>query len=186
MQVNLLDYVKKYTLLEKGEAASIISDLEDKDVWQKHTFNNPYNNHDKAISGENEPETCTTYIKAHNLLMERLWRLIQAYINDIASPVFDSWSGFSAPKYIKYSKNQTMARHCDHIHTLFQGGNGVPILTIICALNDNYEGGKLMLLDEEYSFESGEIVIFPSNFMYPHEVTPVESGIRYSFAAWVY
>ena len=29
------------------------------------------------------------------------------------------------------------------------------------------------------------LVIWPSNFIYPHRFTPVESGTRYSVVAWL-
>ena len=34
--------------------------------------------------------------------------------------------------------------------------------------------------------QTGDILIFPSNFMYPHRVEPVKKGIRFSFVSWVY
>ena len=30
----------------------------------------------------------------------------------------------------------------------------------------------------------GHVVIWPSNFMYPHAVEPVKKGIRYSVVSW--
>ena len=34
--------------------------------------------------------------------------------------------------------------------------------------------------------KKGDLLIFPSNFMYPHRVEPVLSGIRYSYISWVW
>jgi predicted 2-oxoglutarate/Fe(II)-dependent dioxygenase YbiX len=30
----------------------------------------------------------------------------------------------------------------------------------------------------------GSIMVFPSNFLYPHKVTEVTNGTRYSFVSW--
>ena len=30
----------------------------------------------------------------------------------------------------------------------------------------------------------GDIIIFPANFMYPHRITPITSGVRYSIVTW--
>ena len=81
-----------------------------------------------------------------------------------------------------------MKEHCDHIHDLFDGNTrGVPILTIVCALNDNYQGGEFVLFqDEPYKLDKGDIIMFPSNFLYPHRVDTVTDGIRYSYASWVW
>jgi len=59
-------------------------------------------------------------------------------------------------------------------------------LSIIGVLNDDYEGGELMFHDKEYETKTGDVVIFPSNFLYPHMVNPVTKGTRYSFVSWVY
>lgn len=54
------------------------------------------------------------------------------------------------------------------------------------ALNDDYEGGEFAFFDRElvYKLKKGDALMFPSNFMYPHEVMPVTSGTRYSIVTW--
>jgi predicted 2-oxoglutarate/Fe(II)-dependent dioxygenase YbiX len=53
-------------------------------------------------------------------------------------------------------------------------------------LNDNYEGGEFAFFDRElkYKLKKGSCIMFPSNFMYPHEIMPVISGTRYSIVTW--
>jgi predicted 2-oxoglutarate/Fe(II)-dependent dioxygenase YbiX len=53
-------------------------------------------------------------------------------------------------------------------------------------LNDEYEGGEFAFFDREIIIRGGKgsIVMFPSNFMFPHEVMPVTSGTRYSIITW--
>jgi predicted 2-oxoglutarate/Fe(II)-dependent dioxygenase YbiX len=54
------------------------------------------------------------------------------------------------------------------------------------ALNDDYEGGEFAFFDRElvYNLKKGSCIMFPSNFMYPHEIMPVTSGTRYSIVTW--
>jgi len=54
------------------------------------------------------------------------------------------------------------------------------------ALNDDYEGGEFAFFDRElvYKLKKGACIVFPSNFMYPHEIMPVTSGTRYSIVTW--
>ena len=54
------------------------------------------------------------------------------------------------------------------------------------VLNDDYEGGEFAFFNKEltYKIEKGSCIMFPSNFMYPHEITPVTSGTRYSIVTW--
>lgn len=54
------------------------------------------------------------------------------------------------------------------------------------ALNDDYEGGEWGFFDREIIVKApkGSAVMFPSNFMYPHEIMPVTKGVRYSIITW--
>ena len=54
------------------------------------------------------------------------------------------------------------------------------------ALNDDYEGGEFTFFNRElvYRLKKGSCIMFPSNFMYPHEIMPVTSGTRYSIITW--
>jgi predicted 2-oxoglutarate/Fe(II)-dependent dioxygenase YbiX len=80
-----------------------------------------------------------------------------------------------------------MREHYDHIHSLFDGKlKGIPILSIVGLLNDNYEGGEFLIRREQVKLARGDILIFPSNFMYPHEVKDITKGIRYSFVSWAF
>ena len=54
------------------------------------------------------------------------------------------------------------------------------------ALNDDYEGGEWAFWNKEIKIKAkkGSVVMFPSNFMYPHEILPVTKGTRYSIITW--
>ena len=58
-------------------------------------------------------------------------------------------------------------------------------------LNDSYEGGDLVFCDQNkneikrFNLGKGSIVFFPGNFMYPHAITPITKGTRYSIVAWL-
>ena len=64
-------------------------------------------------------------------------------------------------------------------------------LSIIMNLNDEYKGGDLVFTDQKNNvvkrlkLGKGSIVFFPSNFMYPHGITPITEGTRYSIVAWL-
>ena len=61
-----------------------------------------------------------------------------------------------------------MKNHCDHIQTQFDGKrNGIPILSIIGILNDDYEGGDLVMFgDKKIGTKKGDLIIFPSYFLF--------------------
>ena len=98
-------------------------------------------------------------------------------------------TGGSVPRYNRYETGQRMHRHVDHIYSCFDGEQkGIPVISLIGFLNDDYEGGELVFtLDaEKYVMKPkrGDIVVFPSAFPWEHEVLPVVSGERYSFVSW--
>jgi predicted 2-oxoglutarate/Fe(II)-dependent dioxygenase YbiX len=63
---------------------------------------------------------------------------------------------------------------------------GIPILTVLGVLNDDYEGGEFILIDEKINLSKGDMLVFPSNFMFPHKVEPVTKGTRYTFISWIW
>jgi hypothetical protein len=60
--------------------------------------------------------------------------------------------------------------------------------TVSCsfALNDDYEGGEFAFFDRKikYKLKKGSAILFPSNFMFPHEILCVTKGTRYSIITW--
>jgi predicted 2-oxoglutarate/Fe(II)-dependent dioxygenase YbiX len=62
------------------------------------------------------------------------------------------------------------------------------VLTILVGLNsvNDYEGGELFVQNQEngIKLDRGDVVAFPSNFMYPHKVTPVTKGERKVLIIW--
>tara|TARA_R100001163_G_C5066790_1_gene205433 strand:- start:2452 stop:3045 length:594 start_codon:yes stop_codon:yes gene_type:complete len=85
---------------------------------------------------------------------------------------------------LKYENNGHYRFHVDH-------GKAVPrTISCIFFVNDNYKGGELAFKfpgsSQELVIEkkSNRLIIWPSNFLYPHAVKPVTEGIRYSVVAW--
>tara|TARA_R100000988_G_scaffold95340_1_gene61540 strand:+ start:1322 stop:1855 length:534 start_codon:yes stop_codon:yes gene_type:complete len=62
------------------------------------------------------------------------------------------------------------------------------VLSCSLILNDNYDGGDFVFFDEEYLIKKkkGSIVMFPSNFCFPHAVTPVSNGDRHAIITWIH
>ena len=91
-------------------------------------------------------------------------------------------------RFNRYDIGTEMRDHCDHIQSIFDGERkGVPILTVLGLLNDEFQGGEfVMWCDKKIELKTGDLVIFPSNFLYPHRVEPIIKGRRYSFVSWVW
>ena len=85
---------------------------------------------------------------------------------------------------LKYEKTNHYDFHVDggeHFNRTFSA---------ILFLNNDYKGGELVFKtlegDQEITFKPipGSLIIWPSNFLYPHSVKPVSEGIRYTIVAW--
>ena len=81
-----------------------------------------------------------------------------------------------------------MEEHWDSVYGLFEGERrGTPTLSIIGTLNDDYEGGEFIMFgDKKIDMKTGDLLIFPSTFLYPHKVNPVTKGSRYSYVSWTW
>ena len=92
-------------------------------------------------------------------------------------------------RFNKYNLGTTMKSLIDHIRGLFQEApdrqKGIPILSIVGLLNDDFIGGEFILCGNEIKLKKNSLLIWPANFMYPHEVAPIKEGTRYSFVAWL-
>ena len=111
---------------------------------------------------------------------------MKEHLSDI--PWYDYYRGFTDPKFIKYKQTNDMTEHCDHVRHVFDGKRkGIPTVSIVGSLSDDYEGGYLRFWDkEDYFLGKGEVIFFPSNFLYPHRVTEITRGVRYTFVSWVW
>ena len=94
---------------------------------------------------------------------------------------------FSQVRFNRYKVGTKMRLHHDHIQSIFDGKlKGIPIISIVGLLNDNYHGGEFICRGKEIKLVRGDILLFPSNFMYPHQVKEIIKGVRYSFVSWAF
>ncbi len=61
-------------------------------------------------------------------------------------------------------------------------------LSISLLLNDDFEGGDFLFFNDDHKApkKQGGAVVFPSNFCFPHRVSPVIKNDRYSIITWIH
>lgn len=186
---NLQDYVKVYeNFIDEETRLGAIEEIKNID-WQMHSFYRA--SVGDYVRFDNELDIGYSLGTYGKRIQDQIWFAINRYITEdmaFCSNWYASWNGYAQVRFNKYDETTKMKLHCDHIHSLFDGHRkGIPILTVLGALNDNYEGGEfLMFNDKQVDIPAGAVIIFPSNFLYPHEVKPVKSGTRYSYVSWVW
>jgi predicted 2-oxoglutarate/Fe(II)-dependent dioxygenase YbiX len=59
--------------------------------------------------------------------------------------------------------------------------------TISICLNDDYKGGDFGFFNnkKKYKLKTGDVLMFPSNFMFPHCVNKITKGTRYQLLLWI-
>ena len=189
MEKHLDAYIKVYDAIPKELCDETVKLLSNSEIdWQQHLFYNRATETEFSRSGEKELDVSYEITATNEELMRIVWESIHKYITELNFHWFDGWAGFSALRFNKYSESRLMAKHCDHISSMFDGERrGVPILSIVGVLNDDYEGGEFVMFDDTtIELPKGSLLVFPSNFLYPHEVLPVTKGTRHTFVSWVW
>ena len=85
----------------------------------------------------------------------------------------------------KYEKGGYMSLHCDNIHHSHGQQYGFPQASVLLFLNDDFKGGQFIVSELQLNISKGDVLIFPSNFMFPHEVKKVTKGTRWSIISWL-
>ena len=76
---------------------------------------------------------------------------------------------------LKYEPGEEYTVHSDY------APNKKRVVSGLIYLNEDFEGGELEfpLLNFTYKPKAGDLVLFPSNYIYAHAAKPVTSGTRY-------
>ena len=186
MDRNLESYVKKYEgFLDKKLCEITVNEL-DKCHFEQHKYHNPLTGHAGPKNGDKELDISYEDIPTKDIIMKKIWDALYKYISEFNHEWFTGWSGYQQVRFNRYQEDKIMSDHADHIHSLFDGTRkGIPILTVLGCLNDDYEGGEFIMWgDKQIEMKAGDVLVFPSVFLYPHRVDPVKSGTRYTFVSW--
>ena len=189
MEAKLKDFIKVENVLPETLCKELVDSIDEKN-WSTHTWYNPeqdsHQSHDEkeldiAFPGPDSPSEIRDIVSKSFQEYATVTNLIAKDI-DFAGTIHQC----SGIRLNRYTEGAMMRPHFDHIHSLFDGQQkGIPVLSMIGVLNEEYEGGDLVFGDD-YKIETktGDIVIFPSCFLYPHQITEVTKGTRYSFVSW--
>ena len=170
---------------------AIVKDIETR-PWEPHTwYNEVTDSHSSKQTMELDVQNTTPELQ--RVLANFVVEAGKIYNKNYSYPYADQpdrsgqfMSQFSPVRFNRYKPGQIMRQHHDHIHSLFDGKiKGVPVLTFILNFNDDYEGADLYFWEDTVvKLGKGDIVMFPSNWLFPHGVTEATKGVRYSGSVW--
>ena len=180
-------YVKNHIPKEVCEA--LIDECNTR-IWEKHKWNN-YASGETSSEPTKELDVMPCTKEQQQKITPYLVKALDEYQKKHSVPGHKTqgpWlSKFSPIRFNRYPVGTMMREHYDHIHSIFDGQmKGVPIVSIVANLNEDYEGSEFYCRGEKIELKTGDILLFPSNFMYPHEVRETTKGTRYSFVSWAF
>jgi PKHD-type hydroxylase len=93
---------------------------------------------------------------------------------------------FVEPYEIKrYTSNDFFGKHVDNYYSLSKDIDRKITLSVQLTDSSEYTGGELIVLGKNTGAKNkGSVTVFPSDF--PHEVAPVQSGVRWSLIGWAW
>jgi hypothetical protein len=168
----------------------LVQEIETRE-WNPHTWS--------SSSGENVGSEETKELDVQ-FCPNELQQLLNPFILQAGDRYFEKFVWFKSNRtqqpitqitdcrFNRYQPGQVMRMHHDHIYSIFDGKRkGIPVLSFILNFNDDYEGADLYFWDDTtFGLGKGDIIIWPSNFLYPHGVSETISGVRYSAVTWGY
>jgi hypothetical protein len=163
-------------------------------------FSNISNFEKAQVGGGNENETNFNVRKTYTLPLSNSsnsfskvhwFNLLYNYFNkNLKQYKFDAnildyeYRNIFDIEILKYENTGFYTWHVDHFATIPR------TMSCILLLNNDYEGGNLCFRnpdgsgEHEIKVKPNRMIIWPSNFLYPHTVKPVTKGTRYSVVAW--
>jgi predicted 2-oxoglutarate/Fe(II)-dependent dioxygenase YbiX len=182
--LNIEDYVKVYSNILSTEICNKLSALIE-EYPNKIRFSDDLNN--LLRSGEfadmRKNKKFDLYVRS---IIDKLLKVvIKNYSQDVKSFYYSYGDSINHYHYhaLKYGKNDNFKIHHDHYAETL---NYSRLLTVCVYLNEDYDGGELEFpsIKKTFKFKTGDVIVFPSNWMFYHGVNPILSGNRYSLTVW--
>ena len=185
----MVDFIEvRKSIIPPLVCQNVISEAEKRE-WRPHKWYS-YGEDEFSVDAQKNHYIQNTDPNIQGFLNPYICQSLNDYAakNIFSCPKIDGiTSKFSNVVLNRYSSGHMLDQHQDHINALFDGREkGIPILSMIINLNDDYDGGEFAFFDRKlkHKIKKGSAIVFPSNFMYPHEILPVTKGTRYSIITW--
>ena len=170
---NLLEWVKTKNFNE----APIVGDIQTGPKVKKDIRNS-------NILQLHHLDESLTNVKHTRILQEKFYQLGLEYLNKKKVSQVTNIKKQIQLQILKYTTGGFYTYHTDYCFSEPRN------LSFVYLLNDDFEGGNLSFYNIEKDvyftpqLKRNSIIVFPSNFIFPHTVEPVTKGIRYTCVGW--
>jgi predicted 2-oxoglutarate/Fe(II)-dependent dioxygenase YbiX len=147
-------------------------DLAEQGNWREGTAGGQINPQSR-ITDIHDLDTST---ELHNELLETFVNYIGEYMKLYPNCKITKGEHLRIGRYYEQGHYKP---HCD-------SSDSSRILSGVLYLNDDYEGGELLFnhLDLKIKPNKGDLILFPSNYVFTHESLPVTKGTKYIALSW--
>jgi predicted 2-oxoglutarate/Fe(II)-dependent dioxygenase YbiX len=172
---SLLDYIQYHPNIISAEFCDeIVNAVGKREQWPEATVGSGVIN--KKIRDVNNIGLID-WPELDHRLYEILLGLGKVYSENFPDVILSEDEGYLV---LRYEVGQYYKKHVDY------SPHQTRSLSCVVGLNDEYEGGEFCLWSGavKYTLGKGDVLFFPSNFLYPHSVEEVSSGVRYTIVTW--
>ena len=151
------DYIIVKNTISKDLCKTMIDEC-NKREWRKHTWNN-YTTGTNSSEATKELDVMPCTQDQQKKITPSLVKALDEY-QRLCSWKGDKTGGqwlskFSPIRFNRYNTGTMMRKHYDHIHSIFDGKmKGVPIVSIVGNLNEDYEGSEFHCRDKEVKLKT--------------------------------
>jgi Rps23 Pro-64 3,4-dihydroxylase Tpa1-like proline 4-hydroxylase len=182
----IIDYVKIYeNVIDADLCEAIVGEYQNSEDWRNiseicDSYHNVKRNYD--IMTISSMDSMLKNIEKRKKIDESIFDAVSKskdlYAEEFSHLNIQVDTGFDL---LKYQEGDYYNQHIDDFIDRKR--------SIACSiqLNDNYDGGEFAFFDRKVVMKlpKASMIMFPSNFMYPHEILSVKKGIRYSVVTWL-
>ena len=175
--ISLQDYIKCYENILDPEICKNIIKEDTHDFKHAVTGDGIINSYRKCYSKRLDK-------KFDSIIHESIGKVLNLYLEEFKNLGFGLSCEDTGYDHLWYKGKEKgeYKEHVDHFDLHPR------VLSCSIILNDDYDGGDFSFFNGEYIIpkKTGAINIFPSNFCFPHAVTPVSNGDRRSIITWIH
>lgn len=181
---NKLNYLSKYIHIYKNFIPNelcneIIEEFGDDLRWGKSILSSGFDPKVRNCSSINisTSKVSKKKKKIDNDICNYMHKIVKEEVQIYPELTITQDSGYNL---LRYTKGQFYIQHVDNCKEYPRE------LSCSIILNDDYEGGEFSFFNntEKYKLTKGSVIVFPSNFLFPHQILPVTEGVRYSIITW--
>lgn len=183
-----VDYIVKLeSFVPQDLCDLILKEYKESDDWQQSTMSGFYSPDVRTcdLINMSDPNVIQKNYSIRSLIDSRILQTVisagDEYKKIYPRAVFNCDTGYHL---LRYKTGQFIKHHVDTSNT----DHRVVSCSIQLNSKNEFTGGEWEFFEgETFSMtqDKGDMVMFPSNFCYPHQIKTIESGVRYSIITWL-